>query len=691
VPWFVQSVGVAVITGNTFSNTAPDGQLIRARGTYDNTQFDWATYFNGNTFNRSVVFGAAPPATLGTFTAPSGYGTFTDIRRIGASIQGEIAHALAGNTVLVGKGAYDESPVIAQSLTLKSASGRALTTINLQTGPSYLGALEIAGSNVTVDGFTIVGRDGTPSQVASTNILVDTGPTTVVIKNNRLRVGASDPGSFTGDDGFGFVPTYSTSTLVTSLQVTDNIIEPLGASAERAFFVNPGIDGFQLLRNQITGNFVATARTEAKNGLVQDNTVDGLGLGGYGLGTWGYPDATVWGHTTFQHNVFRGLTRGVSVLSSNSCVLSCNQFVGNATGFTVHDDGGLTTGFDPTTVSAHGNSFVSNSVRGAENTSVIAGTVSATNNWWGCIAGPGNPGCDTVSGALTIAPVSTSVPVCASCSANSECSDGVACNGSELCNLGTHSCQAGAPVNCSGLNDQCNTGVCTEPAGTCVASPLPDTTTCESGADTCSVSDHCVSGACPNNGGGGDPDSDLLCSADDNCPLVSNVDQADIDGDDIGNVCDPEEGPLNPTRVRYKGTGSATSDSSNLSAKGDFVTLLPGDVFPDGNGDILVTVSDSAPVPSVRTHTFTNAECKIGTTTRRCKTIDKLIKGTFKTSASQTGVWKFSLKIKKAMLGPGPFIGPAKVTISYGPSIDRVGYVTDCATSFSGLICRQLR
>jgi hypothetical protein len=296
-----------------------------------------------------------------------------------------------------------------------------------------------------------------------------------------------------------------------------------------------------------------------------------------------------------------------------------------------------------------------------------------------------------VSGAVTFAPFATSVPACASCSSNVQCSDGVACNGQEICNVGSHSCQSGTAVNCSGLDDQCNTGVCTEPAGTCVASAKPDTTSCESGDDTCSVADHCVAGSCPNNGGGGDSDGDLLCNLDDNCDFVSNPDQADIDGDLIGNVCDDDEGPLNPTRTRFKANLNVTKDVSNISAKGDFVTLLPGEVFPDGNGDVTIAISDGAPVPTVRSHTFTTAECKTTATSIRCRTADKLIKGTFKTSAAQNKVWKFSVKMKKTGIGAGPFVGPAKVTLTYGPAVDRVGTVTDCATSFSGLVCRQQR
>lgn len=42
-----------------------------------------------------------------------------------------------------------------------------------------------------------------------------------------------------------------------------------------------------------------------------------------------------------------------------------------------------------------------------------------------------------------------------------------------------------------------------------------------------------------------DTDSDGVIDAIDNCPLTANSDQADVDGDGIGNVCDSENGPPN--------------------------------------------------------------------------------------------------------------------------------------------------
>ena len=512
VPWFVHSVGGAVIQTNTFTNTNAAGQHIRARGTYDNTQFDWASYWNDNVYNKSVVVGAAPPANVRTYSYTSGSYTFNDVRRIGAVIQGEVDHAVAGDTVLVGPGAYDESPNLPVSLTLKSDQGNGVTTINLQTGPTYTGALTIngVGAVTVVDGFTIVGRDAAcPSAIATSNIYVEVNPDDVTIRNNVLEVGAADGACSTGDDGFGVLSTYSEpATTVASIVVEDNVIQPLGSAGTRAFYINPGTGSFSFLRNQVTGKFNSTAITQAGTSLIEDNTIDGLGLGGAGLGAWGYPDANLWGKATVQGNFFTGLVNGFTIYESNDVVATCNRFVSNGRGVRVLDGYG-TANFDPTTIDLHSNVFRTNTVAGVDNQASTPGNVLAENNYWNSGTGPNPPGSgDKVLGAVDAIPFSATVPACVACTTAADCNNGLACDGAETCNAGV--CTPGTPVTCAAPT-QCQTSnSCQEPSGTCVATPKPDGILCSDG-QSCSVGDTCQSGVCQP-GPGGDADNDGDCN-----------------------------------------------------------------------------------------------------------------------------------------------------------------------------------
>jgi len=111
VPWFVYSVGGAVIRDNKFKNTFewvdgdPEVYLrtaahIRARGTYDNDQFDWATYWSKNRFDHAYVTGPNPPEEVREYSYAGAYGTFEHVRRIGALLEGEQDIAEPGDETL---------------------------------------------------------------------------------------------------------------------------------------------------------------------------------------------------------------------------------------------------------------------------------------------------------------------------------------------------------------------------------------------------------------------------------------------------------------------------------------------------------------------------------------------------------------------------------------------------------------
>lgn len=114
IKWFTHPVGGAVILDNTFVNTFtlvdPDDLTgvghIRARGTYDRSQFLWAAYLSENSFDKAYVTGS--PSELREFSysaldpdsclGPSYVCTF-NVRRIGALLEGELAIAQPGDKI----------------------------------------------------------------------------------------------------------------------------------------------------------------------------------------------------------------------------------------------------------------------------------------------------------------------------------------------------------------------------------------------------------------------------------------------------------------------------------------------------------------------------------------------------------------------------------------------------------------
>jgi hypothetical protein len=83
--------------------------------------------------------------------------------------------------------------------------------------------------------------------------------------------------------------------------------------------------------------------------------------------------------------------------------------------------------------------------------------------------------------------------------------DGTLCDviGTGRCSVDTcvnGTCVAGTRVDCSDLDDECNTGVCQESTGLCAKVPKRDDTACDDGA-FCTVGSVCRAGVC----GGGRP------------------------------------------------------------------------------------------------------------------------------------------------------------------------------------------
>lgn len=265
--------------------------------------------------------------------------------------------------------------------------------------------------------------------------------------------------------------------------------------------------------------------------------------------------------------------------------------------------------------------------------------------------------------------------------------DDDACTVGDACQAG--SCVAGAPVVCDPESDCRLAGQCEPTLGICFSLPKPDGTACDDGVPgTCAESDRCVDGTCEA-GGGGDADGDGVCDADDNCPGVANAGQEDLDGDDAGDACDDTDAALNVVKAKVKRTPSPTPRGSIL-VKGDFLALSPADAFTATAG-VTARVADALGLSQMAS--WAPTACLTSSSGKtKCTSPDKTAKLDVKPIGSAPGAYKFTLKLTRLAID-APFAAPLGVTLAQGAlgtGRDRVGLIVDCATTSSGLVCREL-
>jgi len=190
-------VGGAVIEGNTFTNTFNGADVraahIRVRGLVDNAQFDWASYWADNSYNKAVVT-LESPFNVRQYNYTSGTYSF-DVRRIGVNIQSGIDTAVAGDIVQVKSGTYVEQIVANKSLTLLGESGaettiiKAPSTMPVASNPDST-IVKIAGNGVSVEmsGFTVTGPGPSGCGSIGTGIFVRDDAYANIHNNKVLNV-----------------------------------------------------------------------------------------------------------------------------------------------------------------------------------------------------------------------------------------------------------------------------------------------------------------------------------------------------------------------------------------------------------------------------------------------------------------------------------------------------------------------
>jgi uncharacterized repeat protein (TIGR01451 family) len=279
VAWFTYPIGGAIVRGNEFSGST---QYIRARSNYDNAQFDWKAFWEDNTFDKAVVTLAdVANFDVRAYTYTSGSYTFTNTRRIGALIQGEINNSVAGDTILVKKGSVSYSEDVLVNKGVKIIG---------QNRPVLDGRFWVNANNVTIQGFEI--RNGIASTGVDQSGVYVNGAQNVNIRDNHLI------GSWTGGEtnfvgGRGIL----TSGNVGNLVVEGNTIEKWVSG----LYLNPTSGSIIVRNNEISDNWA-------------------------GAGTDGQ------GNVQFRNNYFRNNIEGIGASSVGaSFVAEENAFIGNTT------------------------------------------------------------------------------------------------------------------------------------------------------------------------------------------------------------------------------------------------------------------------------------------------------------------------------------------------------------------------
>ncbi|MGB0716931.1 MAG: hypothetical protein ACPGXK_13700, partial [Phycisphaerae bacterium] len=164
-------------------------------------------------------------------------------------------------------------------------------------------------------------------------------------------------------------------------------------------------------------------------------------------------------------------------------------------------------------------------------------TTNDTCSGGACVGGPA-PDCD--DGNVCTTDSCDPASGCQNINNTDSCDDGDLCTSGDTCSGG--SC-AGTPVDCSGLDDACNVGVCNVNNGSCEASPANEGGACDDGLQ-CTSDDTCSGGMCMGSAIPGcmkcNVDSDCNdgnpCTSD-TCPSGVCIFTNNTDPCDDGNAC----------------------------------------------------------------------------------------------------------------------------------------------------------
>ena len=286
---------------------------------------------------------------------------------------------VGGDTIIAAAGIYSTSsngetfPItISKSLTLQGAQsgvdarGRVGAESQLSSPADGAVSVTSAVANITIDGFTITGGRG----------MVSIQATDVTFVNNILSVVSTASG--------GAANLLQIGGVWQNVTIRYNDISP----TPRASWPG-GTNGIRFLSSTAAGSVVID------NNYLHNASSAGLGL------QCNNPSASI---SVTNNEISANGTDGGFVVNPVIGTLNIRyNKIHDNTGRGVNIAGGITGTPD---INIDHNDIYNNVAGGVYNANTFA--VDAACNWWGCTAGPGAPGCETVQGTVAYDPWYTS-------------------------------------------------------------------------------------------------------------------------------------------------------------------------------------------------------------------------------------------------------------------------------------------
>ncbi|MCW2542249.1 MAG: hypothetical protein JWN95_3974 [Frankiales bacterium] len=331
------------------------------------------------------------------------------------------------------------SPLSLREATCLANNVGGAVNINIPSGTYNLANGELApgtqaGQNVSLVGAgaasTIINAGGNSRVIDLDRNLV--GGVTATISGLTITGGADSTFG-----GAGIIGGSNNNTTADSLTLSGVIVTGNAANGATPAATNKPGGGVQFLGGQLT-----IINSTISNNSSASSYGSGVAYLANGLAA---PEGLTISNTTFSGNTNTNTNAGavgqvggaLSVDGPSTFSVSASRFVNNSvtstagtvspvgaaiqqqsgtltvtgsnfTGNSVAGEGGTPAGgaveVNAGTATLHYNRFVGNIATAGSAVHVTAGTVDATSNWWGCNAGPGSAGCDTVSGGPTVSP-----------------------------------------------------------------------------------------------------------------------------------------------------------------------------------------------------------------------------------------------------------------------------------------------